>query len=70
MGANRFTEDIPNLADLYLQGRLELDALVSLRLPLDQVNQGFDRMRKGEVARAVVCMDLENGPASGPASGL
>ena len=66
MGANRFTEDIPNLADLYLQGRLELDALVSLRLPLDQVNEGFDRMRKGEVARAVVCMDLENGPESGP----
>jgi S-(hydroxymethyl)glutathione dehydrogenase / alcohol dehydrogenase len=58
MGANRFTEDIPNLAGLYLQGRLKLDALVSQRLSLDQVNEGFDLMRKGEVIRAVVCMDL------------
>ncbi len=58
MGANRFTEDIPTLADLYLQGRLNLDALVSHRISLDQVGDGFNLMRKGEVIRAVVCMDL------------
>lgn len=54
MGANRFTEDIPVLADLYLQGRLLLDELVSLRITLDEVNDGFDEMRAGSIARAVV----------------
>jgi S-(hydroxymethyl)glutathione dehydrogenase/alcohol dehydrogenase len=57
MGANRFTEDIPMLADLYRQGRLELDALVSARLPLDRSDAGFDLMREGGAARAVVCFD-------------
>ncbi len=57
MGANRFTEDIPNFADLYLQGRLELDGLISQRLPLDRVNEGFASIRRGDVIRAVVCMD-------------
>ncbi len=61
MGANRFTEDIPVLADLYLQGRLLLDELVSLRLPLERVNEGFDQMRGGEIARAVVCFDDSGG---------
>lgn len=57
MGSNRFTEDIPMLAELYRQGRLELDALVSARLSLDEVGAGFDLMREGGAARAVVCFD-------------
>ncbi len=57
MGSNRFTEDIPMLADLYAQQRLELDALVSTRLPLADVVQGFDLMRDGGAARAVVTFD-------------
>lgn len=57
MGSNRFTEDIPMLADLYARGRLELDALVSKRLSLDCVNEGFDLMREGGAARVVVCHD-------------
>ncbi|ANH37098.1 S-(hydroxymethyl)mycothiol dehydrogenase [Nocardioides dokdonensis FR1436] len=54
MGANYFPRDLPLLADLYLQDRLELDALVSQRVPLEQVNEGFDLMRRGEAARVVV----------------
>lgn len=61
MGANRFTEDIPVLADLYLQGRLLLDELVSLRIPLDRVEDGFDQMRDGGIARAVVCFGDDAG---------
>jgi S-(hydroxymethyl)glutathione dehydrogenase / alcohol dehydrogenase len=57
MGSNRFTEDIPMLADLYTQQRLELDALVSARLPLDDVVLGFDLMRGGGAARAVVTFE-------------
>lgn len=57
MGSNRFTEDIPMLAELYAQGRLELDGLVSTRLPLDRVGDGFDLMKNGGAARAVVCFE-------------
>ncbi|MFB8002892.1 zinc-binding dehydrogenase [Nocardia sp. NPDC056000] len=57
MGNNRFTEDIPLLAELYLRGRLELDALLSQRLTLDHVNDGFSRMRTGATARTVICLD-------------
>ena len=61
MGANRFTEDIPVLADLYLQGRLLLDELVSLRVGLDQAGEGFEAMRSGGIARAVVCFGGDGG---------
>jgi S-(hydroxymethyl)glutathione dehydrogenase/alcohol dehydrogenase len=54
MGSSRFTEDIPMLASLYLQGRLELDALVAERLTLDEVNAGYDTLRGGTTARSVV----------------
>ena len=54
MGSNRFPVDMPRMVDLYLQGRLELDALISQRLPLERVNEAFDEMRRGELARSVV----------------
>jgi S-(hydroxymethyl)glutathione dehydrogenase/alcohol dehydrogenase len=54
MGSNRFRVDMPRYVDLYLQGRLKLDELVSERIELGQVNQGFAAMRRGEVARSVV----------------
>ncbi|WP_354637587.1 S-(hydroxymethyl)mycothiol dehydrogenase [Kitasatospora camelliae] len=46
--------DFPMLIDLYLQGRLDLDAFVSETIPLDGVEQAFQRMHKGEVLRSVV----------------
>jgi S-(hydroxymethyl)glutathione dehydrogenase / alcohol dehydrogenase len=54
MGSNRFRHDMPKLIDLYLQGRLKLDELVSARIPLEEVNDAFDAMRAGEVARSVI----------------
>ena len=57
MGSNRFRIDMPRYVDLYLQGRLLLDELVSARIALDEVNQAFDAMRKGEVARSVIVFD-------------
>ena len=54
MGSNRFRVDIPRYVDLYLTGRLRLDELVSARIALDDVNHGFDAMRRGEVARSVI----------------
>ncbi len=46
--------DLPMLVDLYLAGRLELDALITDRVPLDDVNAAVERVRAGKVARAVI----------------
>ncbi len=57
MGSNRFRIDMPRYLELYRQGRLNLDDLVSRRLDLSQVNEAFDAMRSGEVARSVIVFD-------------
>ena len=54
MGSNYFKRDIPMLANLYLQGRLKLDELVSAKITLDQINEGFAAMQAGSVARSVI----------------
>ncbi len=48
------SRDFPTLISLYLQGRLDLDAFVSERIGLDQVEEAFTRMGRGEVLRSVV----------------
>ena len=53
-GSVRPTLDFPRLVELYLDGRLKLDQLVSRTFPLDQINEGFEALRRGEVARGVV----------------
>lgn len=57
LGSARIREDIPRLVELYLQGRLNLDDLVSRRIRLDDINEGFAAMTRGEVARSVVVFD-------------
>lgn len=54
MGNSPFPQFLPQLAQHYLSGRLKLDELVSARLPLAQINEGYARMAAGEVARSVV----------------
>jgi S-(hydroxymethyl)mycothiol dehydrogenase len=46
--------DFPMLVDLYLQGRLDLDAFVSEEIALDQVENAFAKMASGDVLRSVV----------------
>ncbi|HLM17988.1 MAG TPA: S-(hydroxymethyl)mycothiol dehydrogenase [Acidimicrobiia bacterium] len=48
--------DFPTLVDLYQQGRLPLDRFVSERIKLDEVEQAFHTMHKGEVLRSVVVL--------------
>lgn len=57
LGSARAPEDIPALVDLYLQGRLKIDELISRRIPLEQINEGFEALRRGEVARTVIVFD-------------
>ena len=54
MGSTRFRIDMPMYANLYLQGRLKLDELVSRTLSLSEINDGFESLRSGEVARSVI----------------
>jgi S-(hydroxymethyl)mycothiol dehydrogenase len=48
------SRDFPMLIDLYLQGRLDLDRFVSETIALDQVEEAFHKMERGEVLRSVV----------------
>jgi S-(hydroxymethyl)mycothiol dehydrogenase len=50
------SRDFPMLVDLYQQGRLDLDAFVSERIALDEVEKAFERMHHGDVLRSVVVL--------------
>ncbi|MDH3295129.1 MAG: Zn-dependent alcohol dehydrogenase [Acidimicrobiia bacterium] len=54
MGSNQFRTDMPRFVDMYLDGRLKLDEMVSQHITLDQINEGFDDMKTGNVARSVI----------------
>ncbi|WP_339691970.1 Zn-dependent alcohol dehydrogenase [uncultured Parasphingorhabdus sp.] len=54
MGENRFPVDIPRLVDFYLRGLLDLDSIVAETIPLEQINEGFEKMKKGDSARSVI----------------
>ena len=57
MGSNRFRFDMPMYIDLYKQGRLKLDQMVTRRGRLQDVNEAFRAMKAGEVARTVLTFD-------------
>lgn len=57
MGSNRFRTDMPRYVDMYLDGKLKLDELVSARRPLEEINEAFTAMKGGEVARSVITFD-------------
>ena len=46
--------DVPRLIDLFRKGRLPVDRLVSGRLSLDEINEGFDRLARGQAIRQIV----------------
>src|SRR5215212_9520164 len=53
-GSVRPNVDIPRLVDLYLDGRLKVDELISRTYSLDEINEGFEALRSAQVARGVV----------------
>jgi S-(hydroxymethyl)glutathione dehydrogenase/alcohol dehydrogenase len=57
MGSNRFRTDMPRLIEFYLQGRLHLAEMVSARIALAQINEGFAALKTGGVARNVIVFD-------------
>jgi S-(hydroxymethyl)glutathione dehydrogenase/alcohol dehydrogenase len=57
MGSNRFKVDMPRYVELYRQGRLKLDEMITRRGRLEDVNEAFRAMKAGEVARTVLMFD-------------
>jgi S-(hydroxymethyl)glutathione dehydrogenase / alcohol dehydrogenase len=57
MGSNRFKVDMPKLVDLYFQGKLMLDEMITNRLPLDEVNTAFEELRQGSLMRSVLVFE-------------
>ncbi len=54
MGSNQFRTDMPRFVDMYIDGRLKLDEMVSNTISLEEINEGFDAMKSGSVARSVI----------------
>ncbi|CAJ0957412.1 unnamed protein product, partial [Ranitomeya imitator] len=56
LGDYKASLDFPGLVNDVLAGKIDLNALVSCRLPLDEVNEGFDLMRNGKSIRTVITL--------------
>lgn len=57
MGMNHFPVDLPRLVDFYMRGLLDLDTIIAERIPLEKINEGFEKMKGGHSARSVVVFD-------------
>ena len=57
MGSVSFQRVIPTYAQLYLEGRLLLDPLISQRIALEDINRGYEQLIAGETARSVIVFD-------------
>lgn len=55
MGSAVPSRDIPRFIAMYRAGSLPVDRLLTHRLKLDEINQGFDRLARGEAVRQVIC---------------
>ena len=53
-GGARGRTDVPKIVDWYMDGKLNIDDLITHRLPLERINEGFELMNRGESIRSVV----------------
>ncbi|MEL7173621.1 MAG: S-(hydroxymethyl)glutathione dehydrogenase/class III alcohol dehydrogenase, partial [Pseudomonadota bacterium] len=52
-GGARGRTDVPKIVDWYMDGKIEIDPMITHTLPLDEINHGFDLMHEGKSIRAV-----------------
>jgi len=57
MGSNAFRVDMPRFVEFYLNGKLHLDQMISKRIQIEQINEAFEEMKRGDVARSVIVFD-------------
>ena len=53
-GGARGRTDVPKIVDWYMEGKIDIDSLITHTLPLEDINKGFDLMHAGESIRSVV----------------
>ncbi|HTK36515.1 MAG TPA: S-(hydroxymethyl)glutathione dehydrogenase/class III alcohol dehydrogenase [Caulobacteraceae bacterium] len=53
-GGARGRTDVPKIVDWYMNGKIEIDPMITHVLPLDRINEAFDLMHRGESIRSVV----------------
>lgn len=56
-GGTRGRSQLPQYVDRYLAGEIALDELITARIPLEEINQAFDEMHRGESIRSVIVYD-------------
>jgi len=56
-GSSRPKRDLPLFVDWYMEGKLKLDEVITKRIKLEDVNQAFEEMSRGEGARSVIMFD-------------
>jgi len=53
-GGARGRRDVPKIVDWYMDGKIEIDPMITHTLPLEKINEAFDLMHRGESIRSVV----------------
>ena len=53
-GGARGRTDVPKIVDWYMEGKIDIDSLITHTMPLEEINHGFELMEKGESIRSVV----------------
>jgi len=53
-GGARGRTDVPGIVDMYMEGRIDIDSLITSTMPLEDINKGFEMMHAGEGIRSVV----------------
>ncbi|HEX6721693.1 MAG TPA: zinc-binding dehydrogenase, partial [Burkholderiaceae bacterium] len=53
-GGARGRSDVPKIVDWYMEGKIQIDPLITHKLKLDDINRGFELMERGESIRSVV----------------
>ncbi|NMG20942.1 S-(hydroxymethyl)glutathione dehydrogenase/class III alcohol dehydrogenase [Brasilonema bromeliae] len=56
-GGARGRTDVPKIVDWYMQGKINIDDLITHVMPIEQINDAFELMHKGESIRSVVTFD-------------
>ena len=46
--------DIPQILDLYMEGKIDLDGLITGTYPLDEINEAFEALRSGQAVRSII----------------
>ncbi|OCP21004.1 hypothetical protein BC361_27425 [Ensifer sp. LC54] len=53
-GGARGRTDVPAIVDWYMEGKIEIDPMITHTMALEDINRGFELMRQGESIRTVV----------------